>query len=118
MDKFMNRGYVKKLVQLMQENPSLDVMCKVDSDIVADDGYAWWLGRINEKIEPEIDEYSTAMEERVIFKSDGNYTEWIEDFFDIDDFQDVPDNEWEDFSKKKVDEVAKWKRAIFISITT
>lgn len=101
----------------MKENPSLDVMCKVDSDIVADDGYMWWLGKINENYEPKIDEYSD-MDGRIIFKSDDEYTEWIEEFFDIDDFKDVSDDEWEDFSKKKVDEVANWEKAIFISITT
>ena len=70
----MNKEYIEKLVQLMKENPSLDVMCMVDSDIVADDGYAWWLGRIDKKIEPKIDEYSTALDEKVIFKSDKDYT--------------------------------------------
>ena len=34
----MNRLYVEKLLQLMQENPTLKVLCKVDSDIVAEDG--------------------------------------------------------------------------------
>ena len=114
----MNRECLEKLVQLMQENPSLSVMCKVDSDIVADDGHAWWLGRINEKVAPEIDEYSTTIGERVIFKSDEDYNDWFESIFDVDDFKDISDDEWDEFAKKKVDEVAKWERAIFIYITT
>ena len=45
----MNRPYIEKLLQLMQDNPTLKVLCKADSDIVAEDGYAWWLGELNEK---------------------------------------------------------------------
>lgn len=37
----MNRKYVEELIKLMQENPELEVLCKVDSDIVADDEYMW-----------------------------------------------------------------------------
>ena len=32
------------LFRLIQEHPELPVVPMVDSDIVADDGYAWWLG--------------------------------------------------------------------------
>lgn len=101
----------------MKENPDLSVMCKVDSDIVVEDGYAWWLGELNEKSEPYIDEYSTDIGENVKFKSDEEYTEWMEDAFDIDDFADITDDEWKDFCEKKVNEIANWKKAIFISIT-
>lgn len=31
----MNRPYIEKLLQLMQDNPTLKVLCKVDSGIVA-----------------------------------------------------------------------------------
>ena len=114
----MNREWVEKVIKLMQENPDLPVMCKVDSEIVADDGYAWWLGRLDTKHEPMIDEYSTESDEKLFLKSDEDYTEWFEHFFDYKDFEDIPDNEWDEFAKKKVDEVAGWKRAIFISVTT
>lgn len=114
----MNRTFIEKLIELMQKNPSLQVMCKVDSDVVADDGYAWWLGKINVMCAPEIDEYSTVIENRVIFKSEDDYSDWFEKLFDVDDFKDIPDSEWEEFAKKKVDEIAKWEEAIFISVTT
>ena len=39
MEKSMNRKYVEELIKLMQENPELEVLCKVDSDIVAEDGH-------------------------------------------------------------------------------
>lgn len=113
-----NREYVKTLLQVMNDNPTLDVLCKVDSDIVADDGYAWWLGALNTKIGIDIDEYSDCIGETIKFRSDDEYEEWMEDLFDIDEFADVPDDEWEDFCKKKVDEVANWKKAILVIVTT
>ena len=113
----MNRPYIEKLLQLMQDNPTLKVLCKVDSDIVAEDGYAWWLGELNERIEPYIDEWA-IINDIIVFKSDEEYTEWFEDLFDIDDFTDVPDSEWDEFCEHKVNEVVDWKKAIFISITT
>lgn len=41
-----NREFTKALLQIMSDNPNLEVLCKVDSDIVAEDGYAWWLGAL------------------------------------------------------------------------
>lgn len=114
-----NREYVKTLIQVMNDNPTLDVLCRVNSEVVgADDGYDWWLGKLNTKISIKVDEYSDCIGETIKFKSDDDYDEWIEDLYDIDDFVDVPDSEWDDFCKKKVDEVANWKRAILVCVTT
>ena len=113
-----NREYVKTLLQTMNDNPTLEVLCKVDSDIVAEDGYAWWLGTLNTGISIEIDEYSDCIGETIKFRSDEDYDVWMEEMFDIYEFEDVSDDEWEDFCKKKVDEKANWERAIFISVTT
>ena len=116
-----NREYVKELLQVMNDNPTLEVLCKVDSDIVAEDGYAWWLGTLNTGISIEIDEYSDCIGETIKFKSDEDYCEWFEDMLlDYTEFQDadISDNKWDDFCKKKVDEVANWKKAIFVRVTT
>lgn len=113
-----NREYVKVLLQFINDNPTLEVLCKVDSEIVADDGYAWWLGKLNTNLGIDIDEYSDCMGETIKFRSDEDYEDWMEDLFDIDEFEDISDDEWKDFCKKKVDEVANWKRAIFVSVTT
>lgn len=119
----MNREWVEKLIRLMQENPDLPIKCKVDSEIVAEDGYAWWLGQFDTKHDPEIDEYSTNTDDKLFLKSDEDYTEWFEHFFDYEDYDYgdlyyISDDEWDEFAKKKVDEVAGWKKAIFISVTT
>ena len=113
----MNRKYVEILIKLIQENPELEVLCKVDSDIVADEGYTWWLGRINDRWGIEIDEY-TQIQERIVFKSEEEWAEWFDDMFDIDEYRDVPDNEWDEFCEKKVNEAVTWTKAIFVSVTT
>lgn len=113
-----NQEYVKELLQVMNDNPTLEVLCKVDSDIVAEDGYAWWLGTLNTEIRIEIDEYSDCIGETIKFRSDEDYEEWMEDLYDIDEFEDIPNDTWLEFCIKKVDEVANWKRAIFVGVTT
>lgn len=112
-----NREYVKALLQIMNDNPTLDVLCRVDSDIVADDGYAWWLGKLNTEIGIEVDEYSDCIGETIKFRSDKEYEEWMEDLYDIDEFEDINDT-WLEFCIKKVDEKANWKRAILVTVTT
>ena len=56
-----------ELLRLVAENPSLPVVPMVYSEVVQDEGYAWWLGSFGEV---SVDEY-------VIFKSskydDGKY---------------------------------------------
>lgn len=66
----------------------------------------------------EIDEYSDSIGTTIKLRSDEDYDEWFEDLFDYTEFEDIPDSEWDNFIKAKVDEVANWKRAIFVSITT
>lgn len=113
----MNRKYIEELIKLMQKNPELEVLCKVDSDIVAEDGYMWWLGQINDRWGIEIDEY-TQIGERIVFKSEEEWAEWFEDLFDVDDYMDIPDDEWDDFCEKVVNETVTWTKAIFVSVTT
>ena len=96
----MNKSFVEDLIKLIQENPDMEVLCMVDSEIVADDGYLWWPGVIDDTKPPEIREYSTNINgESFTFKDD------------------LPYEYWEDFMRNKVDEVAKWKKAIFIKVT-
>ena len=61
----MNKGFICELLSLVEETPDLNIMCMVDSDIVADDGYAWWLGTINMNDSPEIKEYTTEINDKV-----------------------------------------------------
>lgn len=112
----MNKLFVEDFVKLLRENPDVEVKCEVDSDIVADDGYAWWLGNLKTDNPPRIEEYSTDINESITYKSDDDYQDWFEHLFDVDDYLDVPDDKWDDFIKEKVDEKANWKKAIFFTI--
>lgn len=42
----MNKNIKKEMIELLQQNPDLPIMAKVDLEIVGDDGYAWWLGQV------------------------------------------------------------------------
>ena len=75
------------------------------------------LGQINDRWGIGIDEY-TCIQERIVFKSEEEWTEWLEDLFDVDDFMDVTDDEWDNFCEKKVNETVVWTKAIFVSVTT
>lgn len=56
---------VQSLLDLIKENPELRIVALVNSEIVADDGYATWMGSVGES---EID-YVWAKGERTFFKS-------------------------------------------------
>lgn len=56
----------EELFRLMAENPDLPVVAMVDSEIVADDGYARWMGSWGSCY---IGEYISG-EERIYFRDD------------------------------------------------
>lgn len=60
--------YRDELFKLMRENPELPVVPMVDSEIVADDGYARWMGAWGSA---SIGEYFVG-EERIYFRDDSD----------------------------------------------
>lgn len=36
---------INELIKLIKENPDLPIVPMVDSEVVADDSYSWWLGK-------------------------------------------------------------------------
>lgn len=110
--------FIQKLLELMKDNPDLPVKCMVDSDIVAEDGYAWWLGELDTNAEPKIKEYSCDIDDCVCFKDDEEYDYWfdrlcLENTYDV---ESVPENEWDSFVEICVNKEVKWERAIFITV--
>lgn len=99
----------EELFKLMQEHPELPVVPMVDSDIVADDGYAWWLGHWGRA---EVDGYLIT-DESVLVRS-------------YDDEEDVLSKVlgWETYEKLTDEEAAQaykdveWTEAIMVHITT
>lgn len=96
----------KTLIELIQENPELPVIPLVDSEVVAEDYYTWWLGKWGQA---EIGHYYLG-KERVLIK------EW-------DDDEDILNDvfpEWEDYSDEYLRGViqrVKWVKAIIVKIT-
>lgn len=106
----------EKLLKLVQENPDLPVIPMVDSEVVADDGYQWWMGEWGHS---EVTEYYTGRE-GVHFKSDDEEDVLIDMAGckysmtkDGRDVYDLSDDEWNELYNS-----LEWKRAIVVYITT
>lgn len=100
-----------ELLRLIAENPSLPVVPMVNSEVVADDGYAYWFGSFSNST---VDEY-VCVNER--FYTRDNQDE-IEDYFSnylCDDYPDMPDEEFYKMIHEKV-EALPWKKAIIVYI--
>ena len=106
----------EKLLKLVQENPDLPVIPMVDSEVVADDSYYWWIGEWGNS---EVTEYYMGRE-HVHFKSDDE-EDVLTDMSgckysmtkDGRDVYDLSDDEWNELYNS-----IEWKRAIVVYITT
>lgn len=108
--------YTKELLQLVRENPDLPILPMVDSEIVAEDGYNWWLGSFGHS---SIDEFVCTE-----YHGDNRYfrkeeQDLIEEYI----AEDVIDCEGENLSdeeiEKRAHEIAEalpWKKAILVWI--
>ncbi|WP_178023066.1 hypothetical protein [uncultured Paenibacillus sp.] len=102
---------VKELLRLIEENPDLRITPMVDSEIVADDGYNWWLGSFGKA---QVDEIF-ALDERLYIRSEDEDTLIEKQFDDMADEPNLTDEEaWE---KAKI-EVANyaWEKVIAVKI--
>jgi len=99
----------EKLFRLMRENPDLPVVPMVDSEVVADDSYSYWMGYWGNA---ELSGYILT-DDRVLFRG-------------LSDDEEVLDAlgeyaGWEDWPDEKVDEAVKnfpWIECIVVYITT
>lgn len=106
---------VEKLLDLIRENPDLPVIPLVDSEVVADDGYSYWLGKWGTA---EITEYYLGRE-LLHLKSD-DAEDVLSDMqgcrYGRDrqgrDIYDLSDEEW-----TRLYESLPWKKAIAVHIT-
>lgn len=89
------------LIALKQEHPELPVITLVDSEVVAEDGYRWWLGEVTSSW---IDYYYIG-EERVFLK------EWD----DIDDIMYLDEDVTEEEADRMFEELP-WTKAIIAYI--
>jgi len=115
----MNNKYTREFLKLVQENPELEIIPMVDSDVVAEDGYNWWFASFGSsavngccKIRFNKDE-----PEQLVFCDDTeDYEEHLRDvLWDEDD--ELSDDEVD----KRVEEVIskiEWTNVIVVSIST
>lgn len=103
----------EELFRLMAENPDLPVVAMVDSDIVADDNYARWMGSwgsccIGKYISGE--EYIHFFEEDDFGEIEGALTDGP---FTYEEFESMSDEK-----AKSVYDALPWIKAIIVNIDT
>ena len=115
MSRKTQKEYVAELVKLIVENPDLDVVPMVDSDIVADDGYSWWMGSIGKS---RIDEY--YVDDERIYLSD-EFVDLVDKFIECN-YENEPYSSMteEELEEAAIAEVQKydWTRVIVVRIAT
>ncbi|MGG1652273.1 hypothetical protein ABHN03_04000 [Paenibacillus sp. NRS-1775] len=105
---------IKHLLELACENPDLRIVPMVDSEIVADDGYMWWVGGWGEASVEEI----WNSDERVYIRSVDEISlieEVCDNSFDEPENKELSDDEFYEKSKKIVDEY-EWEKVIAVKI--
>lgn len=102
---------VKELLRLIEENPDLRITPMVDSEIVADDGYNWWLGSFGRA---QVDEIY-ALDERLYIRSADEDTLVERIYDDMSDRADLTDEEFEKMAKEIVAKYA-WEKVITVKI--
>lgn len=108
---------LKELFELIKKRPDLPIVAMVDSEIVADDGYCYWMGSWGSCL---IDKYIVHEDYGVIFYEEGkpDTVDIFEKYFDyvecgID--EELPDEEALPLMREKVDSL-DWQEVIIVYI--
>ena len=105
---------VKILMDLIKENPNLEILPMVCSEVVFDDSYSTWMGAWGTA---NIDEYHHS-DDRIYFKK-LDFEELVEKFID-DNYEEYPnltDEELEKLAEKEVNNL-EWTKAIVVNINS
>lgn len=102
---------VSELLKLIQENPDLEILPMVDSEIGGDD-YSYYMAEWGNA---EIDEYH-HVDERIYFKSE-DFEELVEDFIDnnYEFYKNIDDYKLEELAEREVNNL-EWIKAIVVHI--
>ncbi len=93
---------IKELIKLSEENPELEIITMVNSEICADDDYSYWLGAIGE-IQKDVYWHD---EEKVYIGLSAIEDELEQNLAMDNEYAKLPDNE---FNKMIEDEVERLK---------
>lgn len=108
---------LKELFELIKKRPDLPIVAMVDSEIVADDGYCYWMGSWGSCL---IDKYIIHEDYGVIFYEEGkpDTVDIFEKYFDYAECgidEELPDEEALPLMRARVDSL-DWKEAIIVYI--
>lgn len=107
---------VNHLLQLIKDNPDLEILPMVSTDIIASDDFNSWMGQWGSA---EIDEYYCS-DERIYFKSE-DFDELVDEFMDNNylelEYKNLTDEEFEKVANDAVDKY-EWVKAIVVHIVT
>lgn len=107
----------KELLKLVQENPELPIVPMVNSEIVADDGYNWWLGSFGHSV---VDSYACVEyygDDRFFTKDEQDLIEeyFAEKIIYEDENEELSDEEVEKRAHEQAESLP-WKKAIIVYI--
>lgn len=104
---------IKQLLQLIAENPELEIIPMVSTECVGGDEYSWWSAEWGKA---EIDEYYTS-DERIYLKSTDS-EDLVEEYIDIISGESeivIPDESLQEMAEFRVDSL-EWVKAIMVHI--
>ena len=107
---------IEEFLKLVQENPDLPIIPMVDSEVVCDDTYTYWMGRWGPSV---VTEYYVG-KERIHFRNEDE-EDVLSDMADCKcyctpdgrDITDLSEEEWNALYRSIL-----WKKAIVVYVTT
>lgn len=103
----------EELFRLMRENPDLPVVPMVDTEVVADDAFAWWMGSWGSA---QVQEYLILKnEDGIVFKDNFDVFDVLEKYLPDKEFDALPETESECMPFY---EALPWIKAITVYIGT
>lgn len=102
---------INELVKLIKENPELEIVPMVDSEIGGDD-YSYYMGEWGIA---EIDEYYCS-DDRIYFKEE-DFEDLVDEFIENNykKYNDLTDEEFEKLAEEKINNL-EWIKAIVVHI--
>ena len=109
----------EKLLNIIKDNPDLNIVARVFTDMIVDDTYAWWQGRITDV---SVEEFVTTEEGEILCK---------DDYGEVNSEKDVCDDHYDlitkmfpfqDYSSASEDVIMfkfnklEWDKAIIIDV--
>jgi len=101
---------VRRLLELIKENPDLPIVPMVDADIVSGDDFGMWMGAWGNA---RVDSYIIDMRDMVRFKSDDDVFDVLERCLSQEEFEALPEA---DSECRPAYDALPWKEAIIVDI--